>query len=161
MNCDKCDQLATVHITDIVGGVKKEVHLCETHAQELSQSIDVDFSMPGMLGKLAQAIPVQQEQQKEMRCGECGMTYSEFRRGGRLGCARDYQVFGDVLAGVLEKIHGGAAHLGKVPSRATQSVAEESEIIQLRNELAQAVEREDFERAARLRDEIRRKEGKS
>jgi len=152
MKCDQCENTATVHITDIISGKKNEVHFCEECANKLGATIEVDYEIPDLLGKLAQAIPMREETDVETSCNDCGISFAEFRNHGRFGCARDYQVFRDVLLPILEKIHGGVDHLGKVPSRANQSIADENLLIQKRNQLHTAIEKEEYERAAELRD---------
>ncbi len=90
-----------------------------------------------------------------MRCDQCGMTYLEFRSHGRLGCSNDYEAFKSGLVSILEKIHGGTQHTGKAPKRLGGPAAEQTEVVQLRRELEQAVTVEDYERAAKLRDRLR------
>ena len=158
MKCDKCDKPATVHITDIIGGKKTEVHLCETCATSMNQGIEIAFPVPGLLGKLAQSLPVQADATPVLRCPDCGMTYEEFRRHGRLGCPNDYQVFRDVLIPILERVHGGSSHTGKVPRRTARTVQEENQLVQMREELRRAIAAEDYEKAARLRDLIKTRE---
>jgi protein arginine kinase activator len=85
----------------------------------------------------------------------CGIKFVEFRNTGRLGCPHDYQEFREELTPLLENIHGETAHRGKVPRRQPQNKETQSELMQLRKQLLQAVTREAYEEAARLRDRIR------
>ena len=92
-------------------------------------------------------------------CPSGGLNLSDFKKPGRLGCARCYSVFDTSLRGLLRKLHGGTQHTGKVylppnPSETNRT----ARVVSLRRSLAHAVENEDFERAAALRDEIRRLE---
>ena len=85
-------------------------------------------------------------------CEVCGIKFVEFRNSGRLGCPHDYQEFRDELTPLLENIHGETRHCGKTPRRLPQSKQTQSELIQLRKQLQQAVTKEAYEEAARLRD---------
>jgi len=82
----------------------------------------------------------------------------DFRNTGRLGCPHDYEEFREELSPLLENIHGETRHCGKVPRRLPQSKQTQSELLQLRKQLLQAVNKEAYEEAARLRDRIRRLE---
>ncbi len=90
-----------------------------------------------------------------MTCPNCQITFAEFRRTGRLGCPHDYEVFRDELMPLLENIHGEPRHSGKAPRRAPRTSRQQNTLIRLRNDLKRAVAGEDYEAAARLRDEIR------
>jgi protein arginine kinase activator len=89
------------------------------------------------------------------RCPNCGITYMEFKSTGRLGCAMDYTVFKKALTPLLQRLHQADQHVGKVPSHSNENVARESEVLQLKREMERLVQREDYERAARIRDRIR------
>ena len=91
----------------------------------------------------------------EATCPDCGIKFMEFRAEGRLGCPYDYEVFRDELMPLLENIHGETRHSGKVPRRAPRNTQQQTTLIQLRNELKRAVAAEDYEVAARLRDQIK------
>ncbi len=88
------------------------------------------------------------------RCPDCGLRFMDFRIQGRLGCPNDYQTFRDGLLPLLRRTHGATRHVGKMPSR-RQAV---SPRLHLRAELREAVAHEDYERAARLRDQLRQKD---
>ena len=90
-------------------------------------------------------------------CPHCGLKFKDFRASGRLGCAQDYEVFREELAPLLENIHGESQHVGKSPRRrAAASPQRTAESVNLRKQLQQAVQREDYEEAAKLRDQIRK-----
>ncbi len=91
-------------------------------------------------------------------CDICGVKFVDFRNSGRLGCPHDYEVFRDELLPLLENIHGETKHCGKTPRRLPQNKQMQSELIQLRKQLLQAVNKEAYEEAAKLRDQIRRLE---
>jgi protein arginine kinase activator len=94
----------------------------------------------------------------QRECPVCGIKFVEFRNSGRLGCPHDYQEFREELTPLLENIHGETRHCGKTPRRQPQNKQTQSELLQLRKQLQQAVTREAYEDAARLRDRIRQLE---
>jgi protein arginine kinase activator len=93
------------------------------------------------------------------KCPECGITFEDFRTRGRFGCPKDYEVFRESLGPLLEKIHGSQKHTGRLPrGRAAIDPASGDRLLRLRRELQAAVGNENYEEAARLRDEIRKAE---
>jgi len=88
----------------------------------------------------------------------CGITFYQFRNHGRLGCPHDYVAFDEELEPLISNIHGATEHTGKRPRHRAASGAKQTELIKLRREMKEAVEREDYEQASQLRDEIRRLE---
>jgi protein arginine kinase activator len=155
IKCDKCDKQATIHLTDIADGKKNEVHLCEECAAV--EGLTVKTSVP--LSQLLEEFVLQksgESQQPDLKCEVCGMTFAEFRRKGLLGCPNDYDALGAMLAPLLERAHGGASqHVGKVPPKAGANQKKQNAILRLRGALRTAVAEEDYERAARLRDQIK------
>ena len=93
----------------------------------------------------------------ERKCPTCGMTESELRRTGRVGCPDCYNTFSDILNPYVQKIHGATRHIGAAPAAPEQPKADP--VAELKAQLKAAVENEEYEQAARLRDEIRRMEG--
>ena len=158
MQCQRCNkQPATIHLTEILNNQKTERHLCEDCAKEEGIAVKAQINLQDVLaGMLAAHETV--ERFANLKCPDCGLTYAEFRNQGRLGCPNDYEVFAQPLAEILEKVHGGTEHTGKVPSRAGRDAKDQRERMRLRRQLAQAVEREQYEEAARLRDLLRQKE---
>ncbi len=156
--CRRCSKPATLHITDIREGVAHELHLCETCAHEylnnagseLPQSAEESepFALKGTED------PDELEQLDQVVCQNCGISFREFRSQGRLGCPHDYIAFEAELIPLLENIHGDTQHCGKFPKRAPDASQRQYRLIKLRNELRNAVGQEDYEDAARLRDEI-------
>jgi protein arginine kinase activator len=92
-----------------------------------------------------------------MTCPECGQTFAAFKAEGRFGCAHDYEAFEGVLEPLLERIHRATTHAGKIPAGARMA-AKAARIEDLRSQMKAAVEVEDYEQAARLRDLIRKME---
>jgi protein arginine kinase activator len=153
MRCESCNKNpATVHLTEIRNGEKTELHYCEPCAQ--SEGVNTLMTPQSFLSQLVEP-NVAGGHEVEIRCPQCGLSYAEFRQRGRLGCGEDYRLFGEGLRQLLERIHGSTQHLGKVPGRVGQSLKRERELIELRRELSQAIQREQYEQAAELRDRIR------
>lgn len=158
MTCEKCKKSpATFHLTAIEGGQKREAHLCEDCARKSGvMNVKFNFSINELLETL-EPPPTKAQAAKtpQVRCPECGITYSEFKAKARLGCANDYQVFKGELLRLLEKVHGATTHVGKTPSTADVQVQKEHELMRLKRELEGVVKTEDFEKAAQIRDRIR------
>lgn len=162
MKCDNCNKSATVHLTEIKGGKKIEKHLCEQCAAQ-NEGYPVKSHMP-INELLTNFVMAHSGMPKETAggCDQCGITWAEFRQSGLLGCQNDYSVFEKDLAPLLQRAHEGATHhLGKVPARRGGSgvpAKRQLDLVRLRKELGKAVEAEDYERAAKLRDQIRQAE---
>ena len=159
MMCDICGKKkATVHLTEIVDEQMSEMHLCEECARQKSVKMEQQFGLADLLAGLADfGKTVGGEAEKvDLQCPNCGMTYEEFRKFGRLGCSECYEAFKMYLTTLLKKIHGSNQHLGKTPVRMPQAEKKRIESLQdLRNQLMQAIQMEDFEKAAQLRDKVR------
>jgi protein arginine kinase activator len=161
MRCEKCPKPATFHITDIVEkGKHREFHFCDEHARQHLAPADEASEQP--ISELAKKLivsgqgPLREPSPADKQvCPMCQITFLEFRNSGRLGCPYDYEVFRDELMPLLENIHGETRHSGKVPRRAPRNTQQQTTLIQLRNELKRAVAAEDYESAARLRDQIK------
>ena len=152
MKCQKCPNAATLHITEIVSEDHvEELHLCESCAQKYLYE-------PQQKGGKSSAPSEELEESSVLNreCEICGIKFVDFRNTGRLGCPHDYEEFRDELVPLLENIHGETKHAGKTPRRLPQTRLAQSELIQLRKQLQQAVTREAYEEAAQLRDRIRR-----
>jgi protein arginine kinase activator len=165
MKCDKCDNQAVVHLIEIHNGQKVEKHLCEEHAVEEGVTVKVtNAPINELLEKFVLKHSGQSEPGSEdstmpaadLVCGDCGMTYTEFRKGALLGCPNCYVAFEAPLMPLLERAHaGGTQHLGKVPRQIGLDERRQHRLMQLRRELDDAVAGEQYERAANLRDEVR------
>ena len=155
MQCERCkNNVATVHLTEIVKSQKTEKHLCEQCAKDEGYTIKTHVSLQDLLTAFISAHD-DAEEMAGVKCPDCGMTYVDFRSEGRLGCPNDYEVFREALDPLLEKIHGKVEHSGKLPSRAGESQRKQRDLMALRRQLRDAVDKEDYEAAARLRDEIK------
>jgi protein arginine kinase activator len=161
MKCDRCDNPATVHLIEIVNGKKIEKHLCEQHAVEEGVQVKVTNAP---INELLEKFVLKHSGGGEpavrpSSCENCGMTYAEFRKRGLLGCPQCYDVFKPQLEILLKRAHEGAnEHVGKIPARAGADELRQQRLMQLRRELEQAVAAEQYEKAAKLRDEVRQVE---
>ncbi|MDR2752866.1 MAG: UvrB/UvrC motif-containing protein [Oscillospiraceae bacterium] len=169
MQCQQCKQReATTHIQRVVNGQAEEFHLCAACARE--SGLINEFAAPpffnlsdlfsGFLGSSLRQAPAALA--PAQRCGFCGSTLHEITQSGRVGCAACYNTFREVLEPTLARIHGALEHAGKTPAADPAVHArkqKEQALAALREQIAQAVQSEDYEEAARLRDEIRRLEG--
>jgi protein arginine kinase activator len=158
MKCQSCSNPATVHLTDIVAGQKKELHLCEACAEQKQLLKQQELNLPAILQTLiGQHIGQPTDELARLTCPVCGIKYMEFRAEGRLGCPHDYQAFRIGLEPLLKRIHRAGRHVGKVP-RCRPNSAAVAELMELRGKLRVAVDNEAYEEAAHLRDLIRQKE---
>ncbi|MCL6600509.1 UvrB/UvrC motif-containing protein [Alicyclobacillus macrosporangiidus] len=173
MLCQRCQQRpATVHFTQVIGGDKTEYHLCDQCAQEkgdllskAAQAFSFNSWNPFQFNQLLSGLLNMESSPgfaspplTQLRCDHCGLPYSQFTKTGRFGCAHCYDSFEARLEPMLRRIQSNTTHTGKVPLRAGGQVKVKKELQRLRRELQQAVSLEQFEHAARLRDEIRRLE---
>jgi protein arginine kinase activator len=158
MKCQSCDNSATVHLTDIVNGKKKELHLCKACAEKQQFLSQKELNLPVILQTLiGPQLDALTGELSRLTCPVCGIKYMEFRAEGRLGCPHDYTVFRTGLQPLLLRIHRAERHVGKSPARLPAQQAMQSEI-ELRRLMRAAVDEERFEEAARLRDLIRERE---
>jgi len=166
MKCQYCEKPATFHITELTGDAPVELHFCEEHARiYLTPSDEPKEVTPSLAGVLAQQLKVGQTAEElaqldQRTCPVCGVTFYEFRHVGRLGCPHDYICFSQELEPLIMNIHGATEHVGKRPQHGDHSTDHQTRLIQLRREMKEAVEREDYEQASAIRDEIRRLERK-
>ncbi len=172
MLCKICNKNpATIHIQEIVNGEKKTLHICAGCAAQKSKEDPVlnGFNLAEMLYSLSGQMGAQegdkQEQPKDGEevlplsvCPKCGWDSARFRKTGRLGCANCYSVFEDIVIPALANMHRGSFHVGKAPGAAGSSGSESGrrmlELMKLQKELEDHVRREEFEKAAEVRDRI-------
>ncbi len=158
MICQICkENAATVHYTELSNNRMVEIHLCEKCALEKGVSFKPHLLLADLMAGLVQ-LEKSPSLQKGKKCSNCGLTYSGFREAGRLGCAKCYETFKESLGALLKNIHGSSAHVGKVSAAAEHEVDGTIILKKLRERLQKLVEREQFEEAARVRDEIRKLE---
>lgn len=167
MLCQNCkERQATVYIKNIVNNQQTELHLCSQCAKELGYTgstvnpftafaKDVDAAFDAFpFGSLFSASE-KKIFDKPQSCPICGSTASDIRRTGRAGCANCYSLFDAILDPVIAKIHGTAAHTGNIPKSAGAGISSKRHLEDLKTQLKTAITNEDYETAAKLRDEIR------
>lgn len=162
MKCDDCEKEAAVHLTQIVNNKKVVMHLCKECAAKRGFHSPLD-NIPFPLANFLEGMLPDEDKSKSsgaitptgLVCPQCGLTFEEFSRQGRFGCGQCYQTFRDKLQGLLRKIHGSSLHRGKLPPMLSEDGSNIKEAERLEEELQRAIEMEDFERAADLRDKIK------
>ena len=162
MKCQKCGiRPATTHVTEIINGVKNEAYLCQYCGNIYHQNtgfhsifknnfdsfFDDFWKSPSSLGQATVSTA--------KSCPNCGSTLNDIQSRGRLGCSECYSTFADFLLSAIKGIHGSNRYTGRLPKRINTENKQLSEIEQLKAELSRAVENQDFEKAAELRDKIR------
>ncbi|MBO8158005.1 UvrB/UvrC motif-containing protein [Thermosyntropha sp.] len=167
MYCDECKiRPATVHLTQIINGQMIQMHLCEQCAAKKGASVfnsaDTGFSIPNLLGTLFSNVynvqGISSPAVSSVSCPNCGMDFERIRQTGKLGCSECYFTFERELEPTLRRVHGNSQHIGKVPRRGGGKVMLKKKIEELKNRLQRAVAREEYEKAAEIRDEIKRLE---
>lgn len=162
MLCDVCNKReATVHLTEIVNDKVMKLHLCEECAREKGAEMEEHFGLSDLLAGLSDlGAPLEPDLVEAVKCPNCGFTYQNFRKVGRLGCSECYEAFKKQLVPLLKRIHGTDRHTGKVPMMGGKAVKETRNLRDLKMRMEKAIQAEDFEEAARLRDKIREMEQK-
>ena len=157
MLCCICkEKEATVHLTQIAGDKMQKLDLCEECAKNKGVNDPTGFSLADLLLGLGASQEIEQSAGgTELKCPRCGFTQSDFKKAGRLGCAECYTTFAEELEGLLKTMHKGTRHVGKVPEALRQTRDLSERLTTLERNLSKAVDEEDFERAAQLRDEIK------
>ena len=157
MLCCVCkEREAKVHLTQIQGDKMQKVDLCEECAKQKGVNDPAGFSLADLLLGLGASQEIEQSAGGvELKCPKCGFTQADFKKAGRLGCSECYVTFAEGLEGLLKSMHKGTRHAGKVPHALQQTRDQAEKLKNLRKKLDKAVAEEDFETAARLRDEIK------
>lgn len=166
MTCNVCGKnQATVHLTEIIDDQITELHLCEECAQKKGAQMESHFGLSNLLAGLADTgsqFTTKSKLEAKLKCRKCGLTYEDFKKIGRLGCGECYTVFRDALLPLLKRIHGSSQNVGKAPTKkVVKMVKSKNELQELKERLQKAIQNEQFEEAARLRDKIRELEKKS
>jgi len=162
MLCNVCGKKeATVHLTEIVNDQVTKLNLCEDCAKEKGAEMEEHFGLSELLAGLTDmGTAVEPETAIAIKCPNCGMTYQNFRKLGRLGCSVCYEAFKKELAPLLKRIHGSDRHVGKVPLKGGKTIKDTRTLQDLKMQLEKAIQTEEFEQAAKLRDKIRDLESK-
>jgi protein arginine kinase activator len=167
MKCQQCEKPATFHITELTGGQPQELHFCESCAKGYLTHGDAGSApaTPSLASALAKQLQIGKAAEElakldQRACPVCGITFFEFRNQGRLGCPHDYVFFEKELTPLVANIHGETRHVGKRPRGHEAGTDQQTELIRLRREMDEAKQKEHYERAAKIRDQIRELEQK-
>lgn len=169
MLCQKCKKNnATIHYRENINGKVTEYSLCADCAAELERDgvikIENPFSnfmrddifdfasvLPSFFTSLNHALGSGETK----RCPVCGSTFSDIARTGHIGCPQCYETFADELAATVNQLHGTSKPQGRIPKRFGEKQNREAEINSLKEEQKKAIEAQEFEKAAELRDKIK------
>lgn len=169
MLCDICGKKeATVHLTEIINEQMSKLHLCEDCAKEKGAEMEEHFGLNDLLAGLAglgasltaAGAPAPSKSVESIKCPKCGFTYQNFAKIGRFGCGDCYEAFKKHIGPLLKRIHGSDRHMGKVPLAAGTTPKDTRNLQDLRARLDKAIQMEEFEEAAKLRDKIKDLEAK-
>lgn len=160
MLCERCHKKeASVFYEETVNGTSRSLSLCHACADELQKtgeiSVDTFFSLPyeGLFGGLFGH--TETPKRTEKACPLCGSTLRQFTKDGKMGCPECYRTFKNELQDTVHSIHGSTKHVGRAPKRFQQRQNEKNRLLDLKAQMKAAIDKEDFELAATLRDEIR------
>lgn len=179
MLCQNCGKReATFHYKSNDNGHISERHLCSECAKKEGYSTENSFAafnpfgmidslfsnssdsmFEGILGNMLGSSPISTLKDTAI-CPKCGMRFSDFRNIGRLGCSECYSVFSNSLYPTIKQIHGNTRHSGKFPEGISEKAANENKLKTLKNQLEKAIEKQEYEQAAHIRDAIRELESK-
>lgn len=163
MLCDQCgENEAVIHLTQIVDNQMGTFHLCEGCAEDKGLEPEPKMGQLPLTDFLAQMAQgeAQSTSGHSQECEFCGLTLKDFKKTGRLGCSHCYVTFDEHLRGLFRQLHGGTQHVGKVYLPPDPTAAERADqLTRLRRKLDAAVQKEEFERAAQIRDQIHQLEG--
>lgn len=159
MLCDDCQKRqASVHITQIINNQKITKQLCTVCAKnygDLGINFDSTFSVHDLLKSMFSHSVSSEVMGKNVVCPECSMTYSDFSRSGKIGCSKCLETFGPRVEPLFRRIHGATRHTGKIPARTGIDLKRKQNMINLRKTLEKHIINEEYELAAKVRDEIR------
>lgn len=158
MNCQNCNKnTATIHLTEITNGKRREKHLCESCAQSDGIAINAQIPLNDLLNNLLAAQPKEKSvfDSKNTSCPKCNITMDKINDQSLLGCPEDYDIFNESLNKIIDKCQdGGKVHCGKVPQNKYDETTQNLEMANLKQALDEAIRQERYEDAAQLRDKI-------
>lgn len=161
MLCESCGVFpATTHVKTIINGELSEYSLCAQCAQKLGYGnlmTGLGLSVGSLLGGFFSN--TEQPESETVRCKCCGSSFDDIARSGKVGCAECYHTFHNRLMPLIQQIHGNTKHRGKAPGGNLLSVNPQNQLTVMRRELREAIDSENFEHAAEIRDRIRKLEG--
>lgn len=162
MLCEKCKKNVATVTFYVVKNMKKIEHsLCENCSKQENyiNNPTFSYSMENIIGQFMANIVKHNFEMDELQCGNCGITYGDFKIHGKLGCYNDYNVFQKHLENVLMKIHNASEHQGKISSYYKKAKDYGERLNSLQKQLKQAIDMENYEQAAEVRDRIKTLEG--
>jgi protein arginine kinase activator len=155
--CSIChkEEVSVVITTIDKDGMVLELALCKECAAKkgVGEIKKTKLSAQEILAELQEKVT---EEDHNLICTNCGLSYADFRRQGRLGCEHCYESFANKLEPIIKRIHGATQHVGKGITNSRKKISERFEIRKLRVTLQNAIQKEDYEKAARIRDKIRK-----
>jgi protein arginine kinase activator len=155
LKCNLCSKPATVHLTQIVNNKVHKVDLCEECAQAKGVTDPTGFSLSDLLLKASlNTEGPGSGPAPGPRCEQCGFTQGDFKKTGRFGCPHCYETFKALIEPMLDNMHKGTTHNGKVPQKALVRKSLYDRLTTLELDLSEAIKTERYEDAARYRDEI-------
>jgi protein arginine kinase activator len=171
MLCEKCRKNeAKVNLVTIINGQKQEIWLCENCIKDI---VNIPFFNPifnnanlplqGMITEMLSSVDsnksnIDNNKIKELVCSNCGLTYDEFKKSGKLGCANCYEDFKIVLEPRIKSLQAGTKHVGKIPKIKGKQLVQRRKLKDLKEEMQKLIITEEYERAAIIRDEIKKLE---
>ena len=153
-----CENEATVHLTEMANDQMKKIDLCEKCAEEKGALDPKGFALADLLLGLGASSEMELVSEK-LECPNCGFSHTDFKKSGRLGCSACYATFAEPLEGVLKQMHKGTQHVGKAPKALRAQLDLSKQRDTLTGLLTKAIETEDYEKAAQLRDQLKDLEG--
>lgn len=160
MKCECCKEAeATIHLTQVIDGEVKKLNLCQACAQkngiDLNSPISITDVLLGLGNQGGDSQPQTDLSEFDLSCGRCQMTRAEFKKRARLGCPECYNAFMGELSAITQAMHHSRQHVGKIPARQGNEARIAARVAALQKDIETAIAKEEYEVAARLRDEIR------
>ena len=170
MLCQKCNKkVATVFISTIVNGKNTQMYLCTDCAKELHDNMNPDIKIPFPINDILTNMELSEDtinewinefkdmedkQYEDITCNFCNTSFDEYKKTGKLGCGKCYSTFRKQLKPIIEGIYGYSEHIGKFPKNEFKDTEIVKTVEQLKEKLNMAIQEEEYEQAAKLRDEI-------
>ncbi|MGM8365534.1 UvrB/UvrC motif-containing protein [Virgibacillus sp. W0181] len=167
MECQECHKRpASLHFTQVVNGNKTEMHVCEVCAKKKGymnypeEGYSLHHLLSGLFNFDNQQLDGHQEDPfqkvEELQCQKCKLTFNQFQRVGKFGCASCYDTFSEKLDSIFRRVHSGnTKHYGKIPRRKGGDLHTKKQLESYRDQMQQLIEKEAFEDAAKVRDKIK------
>lgn len=159
MLCQNCNErVASIHITKIMNGEKREVHLCD-QCSALHEMFNSSFNFQGFIATLLDlednSSDIGYSHSMDYHCEQCGMDYDTFKKHGKFGCEKCYDTFRPLINPMIKRMHGNEQHKGKIVKFGGENIRIKRDLLELNTNLATAIEKEEYEKAALFRDQIK------